>query len=395
MRTILLLVIFTFVAQPVSVLGDAWGPGFRVPDYDPLWKDIKSHWRAHWNGEKYDEIDIILIKLKKKYPEKIEPLLWLSRTSYMRAFHGTFWKKKKRIAHFKKAVLYADAALKIDPSNRLAFKLLVASLPNFSDKTEIVKRYDQLIKKHAPLPTARAAGRIRGFDDWNTAIDLWDQRIDISRAEQAVALFEKAAKENPKNGRALLWAARGMYYLGYYYMAEENEDKYQNYFECGAEYGKRALKVIPRDDRAHYWYVLNFARSLQDASIVKKGFHFKSILNHMLVSSRENALYFYFGPVLVMGTSMTKGGFTAKKIMGVYGVELQDILNGLDVSEILYPDYLYIPLCRAEIYTYSGREKEAKALLKKLVVRNPDKSKYHAAENRVVIKLAKSMLKKL
>ena len=129
-----------------------------------------------------------------------------------------------------------------------------------------MKKYGDWIKKSVPLPTHRAIPELRNSKEWEIAIKEWDQRIDIKRANKALAIFKEIADKEHNNGLAQLWVCRAMYYLGYYYMAEEQQEKSIKYYKEGAKYGERALKIIPRSVAAHYWFLINFGRSIQNTN---------------------------------------------------------------------------------------------------------------------------------
>jgi len=62
--------------------------------------------------------------------------------------------------------------------------------------------------------------------------------------------------------------------------------------------------------------------------------------------------------VLCLGTMVTNGGWVTEKGMVIASINLDIEMNGLEQSEILYPDYLYIPYARADILAYKGKKTE-------------------------------------
>jgi len=130
-------------------------------------------------------------------------------------------------------------------------------------------------------------------------------------------------------------------------------------------------------------------------SLFNKALKFKPLLDHTIYCARENPLYFYFGPVLVMGTTITRGGWVVEKVMKRIGINLEKVLNGLEMAEALYPNYIYIPYCKAEILSDIDRKEEARAILESIMTRDADTSAYHAPENRIVMKLSKLLMQKI
>jgi hypothetical protein len=48
-----------------------------LPDYDPKWDEVKTHWQKRWENGDIDRITALLHQLEKQYPGRIEPLVWL------------------------------------------------------------------------------------------------------------------------------------------------------------------------------------------------------------------------------------------------------------------------------------------------------------------------------
>ncbi len=391
MIIIFLLVCF-FLVSPGLILADGWEFDPSVPQYDPLWEQIDTLWQNHRGANKIDNVIDLLHELEKKYPDRIEPLLWLGKTYFMKGAWSSKDDKKEKL---EKSVAYALSAHAFDSSNIFSFRVLVSCLPYLGDINFAMNNYGEWITKIKPLSTGRVLAEIAQGQDWETAVAAWDNRADISQAKKAVNLFKQIADKDPQNGSSLIWVCRGFYYLGYYYMAEQNEEFSLSYFHEGVKYGEKALKILPDSVPANFWFALNFGRTIQNMSLIKKAIKFRPLLSHTMFCLRENPLYFYYGPVLVLGTTITRGGWVVKKVMQRHGLTLDNVLNGLELAELLYPNYLYIPYCKAEIYADIGRIQEAKGILKKVSARAPDGSTYHSAENRVVIKLSKILLDRI
>jgi tetratricopeptide (TPR) repeat protein len=91
---------------------------------------------------------------------------------------------------------------------------------------------------------------------------------------------------------------------------------------------------------------------------------------------------------------VTNGGWVTEKGMVIASINLDIEMNGLELAEIFFPDYLYIPYARADILAYKGKKKEAMAILEKIIAANPDANPV-IPENRSFQRAAKELLSDL
>ncbi|MCD6569789.1 MAG: hypothetical protein J7L53_03710 [Deltaproteobacteria bacterium] len=389
MKKIIMSLILFLCVFACPALAGVWDIELPHPDYDPLWSKVTDLWENHWDGKNIDEIITALHELEKKYPDKVETYLWLGRAYYLKGQ----WKKKDRLDNYKKSEMYALKAHTIDETNITALKILVDTLPNYADKQYLMTHYGEWVKKVTPLPIGRALPELEPSDEWIKAMKNWDQRGDIEKGKAAVEIFKQIADKNPANGLAQIWASRSLYYLGEYHTSiGQHKTKAVPYYKEGMTYGERALKILPYSIPAHYWLELNLARSVQYTSLFNKARHFKPLLDHILFCSRENGLYYYCGPTLTLATMITNGGWVTEKGMRLTGHTLEMEMNSLDIAEILYPNYFYIPYGKADILAYLGRKQEAREVLDRLFARDPDANKFNAPDNRCTLRLAKELL---
>jgi tetratricopeptide (TPR) repeat protein len=231
---------------------------------------------------------------------------------------------------------------------------------------------------------------------WDKFYQLWTQRYDIEKAVEAVKMISDIADANPNDGMIQVWACRGNYFLGEYWSSmDQHDSKAIPYYKKGIKYGEKAKKLLPHSVPATYWYQLNLARSLQFANIFTKAKYISTFVNLLLFCSYENALYYYFGPNLTLGTMITNAGWVAEKGMGIAGVSLENEMSSLDLAEMLYPDYLYIPYAKADILAYKGKKVEAMKILEDILSRDTDKDKYNMAENRCHQRFSRLLYNKL
>ena len=369
----------------------AWDIDPPLMNNDPQWDKVKTLWASHYGGKNLNELIDVLTPLKEKYPDNIEPYLWLARVNYLHARYN----RSDRDAYFETAEKFCTQALKIDPKNRLAIKYLVDTLCYSRDRDYIAKNYGALIKSFAPLPISDALPDLTNGNGWADFKKLWVARADMSKAQNAIDMMEKIAAQNPANVLAQTWAARTEYYLGEYHTLNgEHDTKALPYYKKGMDYAEKARKLQPNNVYANYWYQINLARSIQMTSLLNKARYLMDLLTPLLYSSRENSLYYFAGPVLCLGTMITNGGWVTEKGMVIASLNLDIEMNGLEQSEILYPDYLYIPYARADILAYKGKKKEAMAILERIVAANPDVNPL-IPENRSFQRAAQKLLSDL
>lgn len=366
-----------------------WDMDLPYQGDDPQWVKVKGLWDQHWDGKNLDALIVELKAIQARTPDTAEPYLWLAKTYYLKAR----WERRDRQANFKQAADYAVKANAVDPGNMLAFKLLIDTVPYCETKAAILATYGDWIRGAAPLPIAEALPPLRKPEVWNRFLPLWNQRTDIAKATAAARILEDFAQANPQDGPAQLWACRANYYLGMYYTSlGQHDEKGVPRYTRGLEFGARALTLLPRSVPAHYWYQLNLARSIQNASLLYKARYLNKLLDILLFCARENGQYYFGGPNLTLGTMITKGGWVTRKGMQIAGVSLETELIALDLAEILYPDFLYIPYVKADILASSGKPAEALKILERLLTRNPESQRVIAAENHCYQRMARQLI---
>ena len=338
---------------------------------DPEWNKVKTLWRNHAGGKNLDEIIVILTNLKSKYPDKIEVYLCLAKAYNL---HAWYFGKDKR-GYFEKGEMCAVQACKMQTANPYAIRALVEALVFNRDRNYIFSHYGEYLKSVAPMQEAygEVLPEMAQYPEWNAFLPLWQARIDMEKAKAAAALAEKMAQAHPQDALAQVWAARVYYYIGEVNTSLKEHDKkaIPNY-EKGIAYAGKALKLDPQYVPANHWYVLNLARSIQFTSLMNKARYLMDLLHPALLCAREDVGYFYFNILDIVGTMITYGGWVTEKGMKMVGISVDMITNGLELAEMLYPDYYYLPYCRADVLAYKGKKKEAMAILERVLARNPD-----------------------
>jgi len=76
------------------------------------------------------------------------------------------------------------------------------------------------------------------------ANDLWKQREDMAKLEEAIQNYEKAAASDPENRELLVQLSRACYFLADGYL-EAEEKKQLEFYNKGIEWGKKAMSIDP------------------------------------------------------------------------------------------------------------------------------------------------------
>ncbi|MDD5344793.1 MAG: hypothetical protein PHW12_10295, partial [Smithella sp.] len=189
---------------------------------------------------------------------------------------------------------------------------------------------------------------------------------------------------------AQTWASRVNYYIGLYYTSTDEHEKSMIYYKQGILYGKKARELLPNSVPANYWYMLSLSRSIQFTSLVNKARYLKSILDPLYFCSKENSIYFFCGPVISLATIVTNGGWITEKGMNLVDITLEMDLNGLEIANILFPHYYYIPFAWADVLAYKGKKTEALTILEKILASNPNIDPL-IPENHCFIRLARRL----
>jgi tetratricopeptide (TPR) repeat protein len=366
----------------------AWEVGLPMPTYDPLWEKAKALWDKHWDGKNLGELIDVCTTLKNKYPDRIEPYIWLGKAHNLHGWHNRSGRKE----HFKTSEELMLKALKIDPNNVAAKKIFIEALAFTSDSKYVWSKYGKFIRSMAPLPIGEALVDLDYIPAWPDFMKLWKQRADYEKCKEAIAMLERFATERPKDGLAQLWAARANYYLGECYTSygmEEHNTKAMPLYEKGYAYAKKAVALIPNSVPAHYYVQLNMSRIVQFKSKPQQALKLNELISNLIFCARENMNFLFCGPLITLGTMITNGGWVAEKGMNMAGVTIDIDLLGVEMMEVMYPDYYYFPFVKADMLRYKGKKKEALAVLEKLIARNPDNNLTLIPENRSFIRYAK------
>jgi tetratricopeptide (TPR) repeat protein len=388
-KTCLALIVLALcmASLPAPARAGVWDMNPPLPDNDPQWAKVGTLWEGHYGGRNLDELISTLNPLLEKYPDRIEPRLWLARAHHLHARYH----RRDREYHYEKAEGYAAKACRLDPKNTLALRALVDTLFHSRDRDYIMANYGNLIRSCAPLPVGEALPDLDDLAGWNEFKALWAARGDLYKAQQAVLLVNNLAAANPGNTLVQIWAARANYYAGEWYTSlGEHRSKAMPYYKKGISFAGKAMALEPLNVCANFWYQVNLARSIQDKWLIVKARYLKSLLTPLLFTCRENSQYYFDTPMLTLGGMITNGGWVTEKGMSLAGVSFDLDMNAIELAEILNPDFYFIPYTRADLLAYKGHYKEAHAILDSLLKKNPDSTPL-IPENRTFLRFAKTL----
>ncbi len=128
-----------------------------VPDNDPLWQQAVTHFDNRYQRQDALKAISIFKQLKKKYPGRIEPLLWLARSNYW--MHYIEEESDDKAKWLIIARDYGREAIEIEPRNAAASWWTATSLGqwashtsafNFVRVTPEVMRLLQLVMEEDP-----------------------------------------------------------------------------------------------------------------------------------------------------------------------------------------------------------------------------------------------------
>lgn len=361
-----------------------------MPDYDPAWSEVKALWDQHWDGKNLDVLIERVAELETKYPDRVEPCLWLGKLYNLKGR----WDRKNP-EYFKQAEAYAVKARKLDPHNRLAFELMAISVTWHADVDYALKTYPDWFEEMTPFPSVRVLPDMPQYPEWKDAVALWDEFADHEKAKKAITIFQQIADAHPDDALAQTWASRSNYHVGEYYTSLRRQDEAMPFYNRGMSYGERAIKLTPNSSDARYWYEVSLSRSIQFASPFKQLKHLNTISDHVFFCEIEDPLINFCGPCVGISTMITEGGWVAEKGMALMGFKTETSLQEIRMAEILYPDYIYMPFSKADLMAYMGQKEAALAVADKALQQDINRNHYCAGNNSHTIHDLKRLQAKL
>ncbi len=107
-----------------------------VPDNDELWAEAMRHWDSRLDRENALKAIEIFEKLEKKYPDRIEPRMWLARSNYW--MHYLAADREGMAKWGMAAAEWGRKALELEPRNPGASFWTASGLGQYADNTSFV-----------------------------------------------------------------------------------------------------------------------------------------------------------------------------------------------------------------------------------------------------------------
>ncbi|MFH2128702.1 MAG: hypothetical protein ABIK12_19475 [Pseudomonadota bacterium] len=192
------------------------------------------------------------------------------------------------------------------------------------------------------------------------ADELYAQRVDLAKANQAADLYEKALAADPKNEEAAWKAARVLYWIGRNTAGDENKIKV---FERGIADAKKALAINPKSLGGHYWLGVSYGLYGSAKGVTKSLALINPIKEEMAAVIAQDPKYDEGGPYRVLGRLYFK-------VPGIFGGSNSEAIKNLNTAIQHGPTRWLNHLYLAEVYIDEGEKGKAKELLA-LVVKGP------------------------
>jgi hypothetical protein len=370
-----------FASYPQTMTTTSPHVNLHRPDDDPRWAKAFAHWDKRGETEEVDAALLILEEIAKDKPDSFEAQLWLCRVYYHMAV------RKRGDKYFsKKGVAAGDAALKIKPGDDAAtvwrFSSLLLSRDFTEDEYKDVEALGARYRSIRPLPEP-------DYDPlWAEAIKKYDARMDREQALAAICDFEKLDAKYPNRIEAKLYLSWSYYYLG---LAEPDKEEKAEFFKTGADWGRKAINVEPRNPAANYFFNANLGSYTEQAGMFAMVRHSMELTEALILVCEEDPTYMYGGFSRYMAASLAKAGELSFRVAEMLGFSKELLVRLSVYSTRQEPGYFDNHFRLAQMYLTLGREEEAKKALEFVINADPAMLKYYEPENMVIQKQAKEL----
>jgi hypothetical protein len=223
------------------------------------------------------------------------------------------------------------------------------------------------------IPTANDA-------DWEEALRLWDARVDPAEGQDAAYAFEDIANSNAKSADAWAWCARAWYFVGDYASNRQRGE----FFERGAQLGRRALKLESAHAGALFWTAACVGGYAETVGTLRRAAQAPEILR-CLTSLRSIESDYYFGALYrFLGQALVRQPGLARQLLGRAFPELgaPSVIRELRKSIKDDPPFVLTHQTLGELsFADSGDRHVAGEMIECIEVMDLDASEQLAAEN--------------
>jgi len=221
-----------------------------VPDHDSLWQKAINHWDDRYTYEEGIKAIGIFQQLEKKYPNRIEPKLWLLRANYW--MHYAEDEEDKKAEWLFKAANWGWKACEMEPRNPAANYLTASALGQYGSNTSFLNYI-----RYAPEITKRLMTVLE--EDPNYFYGGVSQYFALAIA-RAGTILEKMLDligfEKEFIKKTTIFAAnyeprylRNWYALGEMYLVQDKKDEAKKMLEKVVNGDPTALKNMEAENR--------------------------------------------------------------------------------------------------------------------------------------------------
>ncbi|MCB2186092.1 MAG: TRAP transporter TatT component family protein [Deltaproteobacteria bacterium] len=188
------------------------------------------------------------------------------------------------------------------------------------------------------------------------ADQLYAERADVAKAEQAAQLYEQALAADPRSEDAAWKLARTEYYLG----NKAPKDQKEAIFQKGVDAAKKAVAINPKSVPGHFWLGVCYGVYGNAKGIMSSLSLVDPIKEEMETVLKLDPNYEGGGPQRVLGRLYFK-------LPGLMGGDNDKAVAYLQEAIKLGPTRWLNQLYLAEVYADLGKKDEAKALLEQVI----------------------------
>ncbi len=221
-----------------------------VPDDDPAWAEAIRHWDARADLGESKAAIAGFEALEKKYPNRIEPKLWLMRVNYWMFYVEPV--EEKRTEWLLVAAEWGEKAIELEPRNPAANYLTAASLGQYSSHTSTLSmaRHAMDITKKLMLVMEEDPIYFYGGVSQYFALAISRAGKIMSKALSVVGFPEELIVRN--TNFAVNFEpryVRNHYALGEMYLSMGEKEKARTYLETAVNADPAALKNMEPENR--------------------------------------------------------------------------------------------------------------------------------------------------
>ena len=219
---------------------------------------------------------------------------------------------------------------------------------------------------------------------------LWTQRDERAKAEQAMSCFAEAAKANPGSEEAWVKVALAGYYLGELIPPSEKAARIRAY-DAGKQGALQAVKLNPESVGGNFWAVVLNGRVTEIKGLLSGTFDFGMCIKYMTEVAALDVRYYHGGVYRFWGRFVHEIPGIGRRMARF---TLQDAVELYQKSLDLEPNFFMTHLYLAQALLEDGKREQAKKELDWINSHSPDLLPEVAPENRLYQRQGRELLAK-